>query len=94
MAGCDEGDHRLLNSSYVDIVDSMEGQPRRDRPEPAGPLYRTLRRIEEQCADVVQLSMSVQQRAALLEPPSAAIAPHRPANRGSHAVSEVETSDA
>lgn len=35
----------------------MEGQPRRDLLEVVGPLYRSLRRIEEQCARAFGLSM-------------------------------------
>jgi DNA-binding MarR family transcriptional regulator len=35
----------------------MEGQPRRDLLEMVGPLYRLLRRIEEQCAQEEGLSM-------------------------------------
>lgn len=35
----------------------MAGQRRRDLLELVGPLYRSLRRIEEQCASTAQLSM-------------------------------------
>ena len=35
----------------------MEGQPRRDLLELIGPLYRQLRRIEDECAQEAQLTM-------------------------------------